>query len=179
MTLSDLNALDRSAFVATLQAVFEHSPWIPAAVWLQRPFASVEALHAALVATMIDAPKEAQLALIRAHPELAGKAAVRGELTPASSSEQSSAGLTQCSAEEFAQLQALNRAYNDKFGFPFIIAVKGVERSALIARFSERLARDPDREFGEALRQIARIAYFRLETLLAECAGRPVPARRA
>ena len=88
------------------------------------------------------------------------------------------AGLTQCSAEEFAQLQALNRAYNDKFGFPFIIAVKGVERSALIARFSERLARDPDREFGEALRQIARIAYFRLETLLAECAGRPVPARR-
>jgi 2-oxo-4-hydroxy-4-carboxy-5-ureidoimidazoline decarboxylase len=172
MTLSELNALDSGAFVATLEGVFEHSPWIPAAVWSQRPFASIEALHAALAATMNDAPKPVQLALIRAHPELAGKAAIRGKLTAASSSEQSSAGLTQCSPEEFARLQALNRAYSDKFGFPFIIAVKGVGRGALITRFTERLERDPEREFGEALTQIARIAYFRLETLLGEREGR-------
>src|SRR5207237_4146801 len=109
-----------------------------------------------------------QLALIRAHPELAGKAAVRGELTVDSRQEQSGAGLTQNSPAEFARLTELNRAYNAKFGFPFIIAVKGLDRTAIIARFAERLDRDRAAEFEEALQQIARIAWLRLEALVEE-----------
>lgn len=166
MTLAELNALDRSRFVAALGGVFEHSPWVADAVWSQRPFTSVDVLHAAMIEAMFDAPEGAQLALIRAHPELAGKAAVRGTLTADSSAEQSGAGLTQCSPEEFARLQELNRAYNSKFGFPFIIAVKGLDRGTIMARFAERLERDRDLEFDEALAQIARIARFRLQALV-------------
>ncbi len=168
MTLSEVNALDRSAFVAALGGVFEHSPWIAAAVWSQRPFATVDALHAAMVKAVSDATEETQLALIRAHPELAGKAAIRGELTAASLGEQSGATLTHCSAEEFARLQALNSAYNRKFGFPFIIAVKGLDREAIIGRFAARLERDRELEFREALKQIARITRLRLEAMFAQ-----------
>lgn len=166
MTLAELNALDRSRFVAALGGVFEHSPWVAEAVWSQRPFTSVDVLHAEMVEAMLDATEDAQLALIRTHPELAGKAALRGTLTADSSAEQSGAGLTQCSPEEFARLQELNRAYRNKFGFPFIIAVKGLDRSAIIARFAERLQRNRDLEFAEALAQIARVARFRLEALM-------------
>jgi OHCU decarboxylase len=168
MTLDEVNALDQSAFVAALGGVFENSPWIAAAAWSRRPFASIDALHAALVAAMFDAPEDMQLGLIRAHPELAGKAAVRGDLTVDSRSEQSAAGLTRCSPEEFARLQELNAAYNGKFGFPFIIAVKGLHRRAIIERFAKRLERNRDVEFGEALAQIARIGRLRLEKMLGE-----------
>lgn len=166
MTLAEVNALDRDAFVAALDGVFERSPWVAAAVWPRRPFASVAALHAAMAAAMFEAPADAQLALIHAHPELAGRQAMGGELTAESQSEQSGAGLTQCSAEELARLQALNRAYSHKFGFPFVIAVKGTNRSAIIARFAERLQRDRDLEYGEALAQIASIARLRLDAML-------------
>jgi 2-oxo-4-hydroxy-4-carboxy-5-ureidoimidazoline decarboxylase len=166
VTLAELNALDRGAFVAALGGVFEHSPWVAEAVWPQRPFATVEALHAAMVEAVFDAPEEAALALICAHPELAGKAAVRGELTADSKAEQSGAGLTQCSPEEFARLHELDRAYNTKFGFPFIIAVKGLDAAVIIACFAARLERGRDLEFDEALAQIARIARFRLEAML-------------
>jgi len=171
MTLAELNALDRNGFVAALGGVFEHSPWIAEAVWPQRPFAMVAALHSAMVEAVFDAPEDAQLALIRAHPELAGKAAIRGELTADSKNEQSGAGLTQCSQEEFKRLQELNRAYNEKFGFPFIIAVKGLDRSAIIARFAERVGRHRDLELSEALAQIARIARFRLEAMIGNDQG--------
>jgi 2-oxo-4-hydroxy-4-carboxy-5-ureidoimidazoline decarboxylase len=166
MTLAELNALDRGEFVAVLGGVFEHSPWVAGTVWSQRPFATVEALHAAMVEAVFDAPDDARLALIRAHPELAGKATIRGELTADSKNEQSGAGLTQCSPEEFARLQELNRAYHNKFGFPFVIAVKGLDRGAIIARFGERLERDRDLELGEAMAQIAHIARFRLEAMI-------------
>jgi OHCU decarboxylase len=166
MTLDEVNALDRNAFVAALDGVFEHSPWIAEAVWPLRPFASVDALHAAMVAAMFGAPEEQQLSLMRAHPELAGKAALRGDLTVDSRSEQAAAGLTRCSPEEFARLQELNAAYNEKFGFPFIIAVKGLHRRAIIERFAKRLGRDRDQEFGEALAQIARIARMRLDAMV-------------
>lgn len=166
MTLGEINALDRDGFVAALGSVFERSPWVAAAAWTQRPFATVDALHAAMVEAMLHAPEEVQLALIRAHPELAGKAAVRGELTAASTSEQSAAGLMHCSPEEFARLQALNRAYNNKFEFPFIIAIRGLDRGAIIARFAERLGRERALEFSEALVQIGRIARLRLEAML-------------
>jgi 2-oxo-4-hydroxy-4-carboxy-5-ureidoimidazoline decarboxylase len=166
MTLADVNALDRGAFVAALGGVFEHSPWIAEAVWPQRPFADLDALHAAMVAAMRRASADAKLALVRTHPELAGKAAARGELTPDSAREQAGAGLAGCSPEEFRRLGALNRAYNTKFGFPFIIAVKGLDRPAIIARFAERIERDRSSELEEALQQIARIARVRLETML-------------
>jgi OHCU decarboxylase len=166
MTLDEVNALDCNAFVAAVGGVFEHSPWIAEAVWPQRPFASIDALHAAMVAAMFGAPEEQQLVLIRAHPELVGKAALRGDLTVDSRSEQAAAGLTRCSPEEFARLQELNAAYNSKFGFPFIIAVKGLHRRQIIERFAKRLGRGRDLEFGEALAQIARIARMRLEALL-------------
>ena len=121
-----------------------------------------------MVAAMRSAPATSQIALIRAHPELAGKAALRGELTADSTLEQSGAGLAQCSAEELARLTALNAAYNAKFGFPFILAVKGYDRAGILREFARRLERDHSVEFEEALTQIARITRFRLDSLLAE-----------
>jgi OHCU decarboxylase len=168
MTLADVNALDHDAFVAALGGVFEHSPWIAAAVWAQRPFASLDALHAAMVAAMFSAAEDKQLALIRAHPELVGTAAIRGDMAAHSRSEQDKVGLTRCSPEEYARLQALTAAYNSKFGFPFVIAVTGLHRRQIIERFGKRLGRDRDQEFGEALAQIARIARLRLEVMLGE-----------
>src|SRR5258705_9207442 len=143
MPLTEINALDRAAFVERLGGIVEHSPWIAEGAWLRHPFASVDALHAAMVATLMGSPVETQLVVIRAHPELAGKAAIRGEMTADSKLEQSSAGLSQCSPQEFARLTALNRAYRAKFGFPFIIAVAGLDRAAIIQRFPARL--EPDR----------------------------------
>jgi 2-oxo-4-hydroxy-4-carboxy-5-ureidoimidazoline decarboxylase len=124
-----------------------------------------------MVEAVLDAPEDARLALIRAHPELAGKAAIRGELTADSKNEQSGAGLTQCSQEEFKRLQELNRAYNEKFGFPFIIAVRGLDRGAIIARFAERVGRDRGLELSEALAQSERIARFRLEAMIGNDQG--------
>ena len=166
MTLAQVNALDRERFVAALGEAFERSPWIAEAAWSMRPFASIDALHTAMVGTMRSAPAAAQLALLRAHPELAGKAAIRGELTADSKLEQSGAGLDRCSPEEYARLQELNSAYNEKFGFPFIIAVRGLDRAAIIACFAERVARERAQEIDEALRQVGRIARFRLEALI-------------
>jgi 2-oxo-4-hydroxy-4-carboxy-5-ureidoimidazoline decarboxylase len=167
VTLGELNALDRAAFVAALGGVFEHSPWVADRAYAARPFASVGALHAAMVAAMHAATEAERLALIRAHPELAGKAAVRGELTADSAREQSDAGLAHCSPEEFARLQALNARYNAKFGFPFILAVKGRDRAGIIAEFARRVERSRADEFAECLAQIARIARYRLDDLLA------------
>ena len=168
MTLEELNARDRRGFVVALGGVFEDSPWVAEAAWPRHPFATLDALYRAMVDAVRSAGEDAQLALIRAHPELAGKAAVRGELTADSTAEQSGAGLTQCSPQKFARLQELNGAYNTKFGFPFIIAVKGLDRAAIIERFTERLERDRATEFEEALQQIARIAWLRLEALVEE-----------
>ena len=168
MTLEELNARDRRGFIVALGGVFEDSPWVAEAAWPRHPFATLDALYRAMVDAVRSAGEDAQLALIRAHPELAGKAAVRGELTADSTAEQSGAGLNQCSPQEFARLQELNAAYNAKFGFPFIIAVKGLDRAAIIERFTERLKRDRPTEFEEALQQIARIAWLRLEALVEE-----------
>lgn len=168
MTLAELNARDRRGFVLALAGIFEDSPWVAEAAWPRHPFATLDALYRAMVDAMRGAAEDAQLALIRAHPELAGKPAVRGQLTASSTAEQSGAGLTQCSPQELARLQELNRAYNTKFGFPFIIAVKGLDRTAIIARFAERFVRDRATELEEALQQIARIAWFRLEALVEE-----------
>jgi len=167
LTLADLSTLYRDAFVAAVGAVFEHSPWVMERAWEKRPFASRAAFIAALRDVLHEAGRGLQLSLINAHPELAGKLAIRGELTADSAREQAGAGLAACSPEEFASLQQLNAAYREKFGWPFIVAVKGLNRQQIIAEMTRRIARTPDEEFAEALAQILRIASFRLDDLIA------------
>ena len=167
ITLEQLNAMHTGGFVTTLAGIFEHSPWVPEAALAKRPFTSIDQLHDAMVTAVDQAGDAQQLALINAHPELAGKAAVRGELTHESTREQSGAGLDLCTQEEFDRLQALNAAYREKFGFPFILAVRGFDRHGIIANFEARLHHSRDVELRESLQQIYRIARFRLDDLLA------------
>jgi N-carbamoyl-L-amino-acid hydrolase len=167
LTMEHVNSADIDTVVALLDGVYEHSPWIPRAAAAKRPFASLDALKRALVEAVRDAGRDAQLGLIRAHPELAGKAMVAQTLTAESTGEQGRAGLTHCTAEEFARLQQLNADYNARFGFPFILAVRGprgtgLSRAEIIATFARRLDNHPDFEFAEALRNIHRIAEIRL-----------------
>jgi beta-ureidopropionase / N-carbamoyl-L-amino-acid hydrolase len=168
LTLPRLNAAARDEFVALLDGTYEHSPWIAEAAWDARPFASIAALKHALVRAVRAGGRVAQLGLIRAHPELAGKAMVSKTLTAESTHEQGKAGLTACTPEEFARIGELNAAYNAKFAFPFILAVRGPRGSGLskrqiIAAFERRVAHHPDFEFAEALRNIHRIAEIRLD----------------
>ena len=170
-TLSDLNTLDDAAFVAALDGIYEHSPWIAERAAGRRPFATLAALKRALQDVVNEASMDERLALLRAHPELAGKAAIAGELTQESTSEQAASGLNLCSADEYARLQALNSDYNGKFGFPFILAVKGptgrgLTRTSIIETFARRLRNAPGDELAEALRQVHRIAEIRLNVLL-------------
>ena len=165
MTLDELNRLDERAFTTALGGIYEHSPWVAAGVAGKRPFASIDALAAAMAAVVAGADEARQLALIRAHPELAGKAMVRKELTAESTGEQAGAGLTDCSPAEFARLADLNRRYNVKFGFPFILAVKGYDRAGVMAEFARRVEQDRATEFAENLRQIDRIARMRLASI--------------
>jgi N-carbamoyl-L-amino-acid hydrolase len=167
LTLEQLNAATQADFTAMLDGVYEHSPWIAEHTWHARPFASLAQLKRALIEALRTAPREAQLGLILAHPELAGKAMVTKSLTAESTNEQKKAGLTDCTPEEFARIQQLNADYNARFGFPFIMAVRGprglgLDRHEIIATFARRLANSPDFEFGEALRNIHRIAEIRL-----------------
>jgi beta-ureidopropionase / N-carbamoyl-L-amino-acid hydrolase len=166
-TLAAFNAAAATEAAQVLDGIYEHSPWIAQAALAKRPFASVAALEQALMGAVATAGPDAQLALIRAHPELAGKAMVAQHLTEHSTDEQSRAGLTHCSADEFARLQQLNADYNRKFGWPFILAVRGargtgLSRTQIIDTFARRLAYTKDQEFAECLRQIHRIAQIRL-----------------
>lgn len=167
INLAQLNAMPREMFRSTLAGIFEHSPWVPDRAWSRRPFAAVSALHDAMCEAVANADRQEQIALIRAHPQLAGKAAVRGELSSASTAEQAGAGLDQCSADEYAKITELNTAYMEKLGFPFILAVSGHTRLSIIDALSKRVNNNADAEFAEALRQIEKIAGFRLEALLA------------
>ncbi|MGL6048244.1 MAG: 2-oxo-4-hydroxy-4-carboxy-5-ureidoimidazoline decarboxylase [Vogesella sp.] len=166
-TLADLSGMDQPAFVAALDGIYEHSPWVAAGAWALRPFATLPALATALEAVMLAADPVQQHALICAHPELAGRAAMAGGLTTASNSEQQGAGLLQCSPVEFAQLQALNTAYRQRFGFPFVVAVRGLSRQDIIAQLATRLQATPQDEYRTALQQIARIAGWRLAERIA------------
>ncbi len=167
LTLEQLNAASAAEFTRLLDGTYEHSPWIAEAAAGKRPFATLAALKRALVEVVRDCGVEKQLALIRAHPELAGKAMVSKTLTAESTNEQGKAGLTDCTPEEFAKIQKLNADYNAKFGFPFILAVRGprgtgLDRHEIIATFERRLAGHPDFERAECLRNIHRIAEIRL-----------------
>lgn len=168
LSLVTLNSADRAAFVDGLGRVYEHSPWVAEQAWLERPFRSVEALWAAMQRTVKKADREAQLELIRAHPELAGKLAIAGKLTADSRTEQASAGLDRCTPEEFEQFQALNDAYRRKFGFPFIVAVRGLTRGEILARLRQRVANSAEGEFETCVQEIGRIARFRLDDLIKE-----------
>ncbi|MCM2253295.1 MAG: 2-oxo-4-hydroxy-4-carboxy-5-ureidoimidazoline decarboxylase [Ramlibacter sp.] len=167
LTLDRLNAASAPEGARLLDGLYEHSPWIAEAALAQRPFRSLAQLKHAMARAVADAPREAQLALLRAHPELAGKAMVADALTAESAHEQSRAGLAHCTAEEFAKLQALNAAYNARFGFPFILAVRGprgtgLRRQEIIETFERRLDNPPDYELAECLRNVHRIAELRL-----------------
>ena len=167
LTLQALNAADRRSFVSLLDGVYEHSPWIAERAHEQAPFKSLVHLKQALADVVRHASAAEQLGLIRAHPELAGKAMVSKSLTAESTQEQGRAGLTDCTPEEFARLQQLNADYKAKFGFPFILAVRGprglgLSRAEIIATFARRLSHHPDFERAECLRHIHRIAEIRL-----------------
>lgn len=165
MTIDELNQLEHTAFTKTLADIFEHSPWVAEGAYAARPFDSVDGLHQAMVAVMYDASNNSQLELIRAHPDLAGKAARVGAVTDASKHEQAGAGLDQLTDSEFARFHALNKRYQDTFGFPFILAVKGHDKHSILAAFERRLEHTIDQEKQTALAEIAKIARFRLDTL--------------
>jgi beta-ureidopropionase / N-carbamoyl-L-amino-acid hydrolase len=167
LTLARLNAASKTEFTALLDGTYEHSPWMAETIHDQRPFASLAALKHAFTVALRKAGRDAQLKLIRAHPELAGKAMVSKTLTAESTNEQGKAGLTDCTPAEFAHIQTLNARYNAKFGFPYILAVRGprglgLNRHQIIATFERRLANHPDFELAESLRNIHRIAEIRL-----------------
>jgi N-carbamoyl-L-amino-acid hydrolase len=167
ITLDQLNAAGQAAFTALLDGAYEHSPWIAERAWARRPFKSMAHLQHAMASVLREAGRDAQLALIRAHPELAGKAMVSKTLTAESTHEQGKAGLTDCTPAEFARIQQLNADYNAKFGWPFILAVRGARgtgltRQQIIDTFARRLANPADFEFDECLRNIHRIVEIRL-----------------
>ena len=165
-TIAAVNALDRDAFVARFGAVFEHSPWVAERVWSERPFTGLDDLHARMVAVMERASRDEQLALIRAHPELLGRLA-QARLSAESLREQGGAGLTEASERETAELTRLNAAYRERFGFPFILAVRGVKIPQIVASLTQRLPNTPEQEFATCLAQIGRIARFRLGDMVA------------
>jgi len=167
LTLDQLNAASAAEAAQMLDGLYEHSPWIAQAALARRPFRTLAQLKHAMARVVAEADESAQLALIRAHPELAGKAMVSNTLTAESTNEQNKAGLTQCTPEEFARIQQLNADYNARFGFPFILAVRGprgtgLAKKEIIDTFARRLANHPDFERAECLRNIHRIAEIRL-----------------
>lgn len=166
LSMQVVNELDRAAFVERFGALFEHSPWVAEAAWRDRPFAGREELYEALVAAMYAAPRERKLALIRAHPDLAGKAAVEGTLTDSSKREQASAGLDRLSPDEYAAFTRTNAAYRERFGFPFVVCAREHTKESILRVASERLANSEDEEIRVALEEIAKIARLRLEEIL-------------
>jgi 2-oxo-4-hydroxy-4-carboxy-5-ureidoimidazoline decarboxylase len=157
-----LDAMDRASFLDAVGWVFEHSPWVAERAWPQRPFGTLAALHAAMVEAVIHASPEEQIALICAHPDLGARA----RMSAASAGEQAGAGLDRLTPDEFDRLHRLNSAYREKFGFPFIYAVKGSGKREILEALESRLTGEPDAERAIALAQIYRIAQFRLEELI-------------
>ncbi|SRR5258705_9779028 len=161
MTIGELNAGDRAAFVAALGWTFEKSPWVADRTWERRPFRCFDALHAAMIHIVGEATEAEQLALLRAHPDLG----TRARVSEASAGEQRGAGLDRLTPDEYARLQCLNDEYRKRFGFPFLFAVKGSTKHDVLAALAARCTRTRDEELAEALRQVYKIARFRLEEL--------------
>ena len=157
-----VEARDRDRFLATYGHLFEHSPWVVERAWNLRPFADAAVLLAAFLAVVEAATPAERLALVQAHPELADKAAIAEGLTEASASEQASAGLDRLTPAEFAEFQALNRAYRDRFGFPFIVCVRLHDKAGILSEMRRRLERDRETELAEAIIQVGLIVRLRL-----------------
>jgi 2-oxo-4-hydroxy-4-carboxy-5-ureidoimidazoline decarboxylase len=168
MRISKINDSEATRFVELLDGIFEHSPWVAERAYLLRPFSSLTNLHEAMVHIVRQASIDKRLQLLREHPELAGKEAAAGSLTEASKREQAGAGLNQCSAEELARIEHLNQAYAERFGFPFIIAVSGLDKLQIIAAMEQRLEHTADEEFTTAIGEVEKIALIRLENLIDE-----------
>jgi len=164
MTIGELNLLDCAEFVATVGWVFEHSPWVAERAWAARPFAGLDALHAAMVTQVEYATEAEQISLLQAHPDLG----TRARLSPASTGEQTGAGLDSLTSMEFEQLNWLNSEYRGRFGFPFLLAVKGSTKHDVLDALRVRMESSREDEFREALRQVYRIAGFRLEDSVTE-----------
>jgi 2-oxo-4-hydroxy-4-carboxy-5-ureidoimidazoline decarboxylase len=162
VTLTELNAGGRDAFVAALGGIVEDAPWVAERAWERRPFESIDALHRAMIEALSAAGTAAQLAVLCAHPDLGARA----RMSEASVGEQAGAGLDRLTPAEFTRLQQLNHDYREAFGFPFLLAVKGATRHDVLAALERRRHSTRDAEFAEALHQVARIARFRLESLL-------------
>lgn len=162
--------MSETAFTETFGGIYENSEWVARRAWrqgLNEAYDTVEGLAEAFRSIVDAAEEDTRLDLIRAHPDLAGRAAVRGGLTESSSREQAGAGIDQCSEEEYRRFHAMNEAYKNKFGFPFVMAVKGSNRHAILQAFEERLENDRATEFDRAIKEIHRIARFRLDELAA------------
>ena len=164
LALSDINLLDRMHFVAALGGVFEHSPWVAAQAWSERPFASIDQLHRAMIGVVRTATREARIDFLRMHTELAGREAQAGTMTDHSTAEQ--AGLNALTCEQLQTLRALNASYAAKHGFPFVIAVLANTRAQIFEALRTRIDRDTDTELESALDQIAIITRLRLGRLL-------------
>ena len=168
LTLAALNRMDRDNFVGALGGISEHSPWVAEAAWPGVPFSSVAALHAAMVAGVRSTSPARQLDLIGAHPDLAGKAARSGAMTANSVAEQASAGLLSLGDDEYDRLLRLNTDYRERFGFPFIIAVRRHDKASLLAAFETRLKNSRAVEIETALGEIFTITRLRLDALFGE-----------
>ncbi|HEU4367307.1 MAG TPA: 2-oxo-4-hydroxy-4-carboxy-5-ureidoimidazoline decarboxylase [Methylomirabilota bacterium] len=166
LTLDAVNRMGPDDLRQALGGVFESSPWVAERVGVAGPFASVERLHAAMTAVVREAPLQHQLALLRAHPDLAGRAARAGEMSATSVAEQSSAGLDRLSDAEYERFARLNAAYVGKFGFPFIIAVRKHDKAGILAAFETRLGNAVEQEVEAALVQVFEITRLRLDGLI-------------
>ena len=166
--LSELNAMDQDAFVAALGGLFEGEPWMVAQAWHARPFVNRDALEAALLQSVYDAPQERQVELIRAHPDLVGRAALAGTLSPASTAEQAAADLDRLTSEEIAEFTRLNAAYREKFGFPFVICARENKKASILAAFAARQGNSREQEIATALGEVAKICRLRLRDLVME-----------
>jgi 2-oxo-4-hydroxy-4-carboxy-5-ureidoimidazoline decarboxylase len=164
--LATLNAMDRDAFVAVLGPAFENAPWVAAAAWSSRPFASPAALHAAMLGVVRQASEEQGLAFLCGHPELAGREAEAGNMTAESVGEQNSAGLNALTGAEMEDMQRLNRAYRERHGFPFIIAVRANTKQQIFAAMRARIAQSTEVERNAALEQIGLITRGRIDALV-------------
>jgi len=177
LPLDDLNRRDDAGFVAALAGVFEHAPWVAEAAARHRPFASLAALHAALSAVVLQAPAERRLALVRGHPDLAGKAARAGGLTDESTHEQASAGLDRLTDAEYDRFHALNAAYHARFGFPFVVCVRRHGKESILRGFERRLQHTPETELATALDEVLRIGALRLDQKVTAADRLPLAGR--
>jgi 2-oxo-4-hydroxy-4-carboxy-5-ureidoimidazoline decarboxylase len=163
ITLEAVNAMDGADFVAAFGDVAEHSPWVAERAAAQRPFGSRRDMIEAFGDEVREAGPAEKLALLRAHPDLAGRAAIAGDVAEDSRREQAGAGLDQLTPEEFSRFTELNESYSAKFGFPFILAVRGADKQTILAAFAERIERDPEAEKAMAVNEVTRIIGFRIE----------------